>query len=105
MVILHDRSWRVPRVAAYLSSPPRLALDEQGIFRPYSELEEGMDTKPLLKVYAGIQSFTLKYWSITATRFVFDLARLPSQQRSCKFKSTKSLEGAADRLSPDAGSC
>jgi glutathione S-transferase len=29
-----------PRLSAYLSSPRRLAFNEQGIFRHYPELEE-----------------------------------------------------------------
>jgi glutathione S-transferase len=41
MVALHDRVKARPRIAAYLSSPRRLAFNEQGIFRQYPELEEG----------------------------------------------------------------
>ena len=41
LVTLHDRVMARPRVAAYLSSPRRLAFNEQGIFRHYPELEEG----------------------------------------------------------------
>lgn len=41
MVTLHDRVMARPRIAAYLSSPRRLAFNEQGIFRHYPELEEG----------------------------------------------------------------
>ena len=41
MVTLHDRVRARPRIAAYLSSPRRLAFNEQGIFRHYPELEEG----------------------------------------------------------------
>ena len=41
MVSLHDRVMARPRIAAYLSSPRRLAFNEQGIFRHYPELEEG----------------------------------------------------------------
>jgi glutathione S-transferase len=41
MVALHDRVMARPRIAAYLSSPRRLAFNEQGIFRHYPELEEG----------------------------------------------------------------
>jgi hypothetical protein len=33
---LHDRVMARPRVAGYLSSPRRLAFDEQGIFPPLS---------------------------------------------------------------------
>ena len=40
MVTLHDRVKVRPRIAAYLSSPRRLAFNEQGIFRYYPELEE-----------------------------------------------------------------
>lgn len=40
MATLHDRAEARPRIAAYLSSPRRLAFNEQGIFRHYSELEE-----------------------------------------------------------------
>jgi glutathione S-transferase len=40
MVALHDRIMARPRIAAYLSSPRRLAFNEQGIFRHYPELEE-----------------------------------------------------------------
>jgi len=41
MVALHDRVMARPRIAAYLSSPRRLAFNEQDIFRHYPELEEG----------------------------------------------------------------
>jgi len=41
MAALHDRVLLRPRIAAYLSSPRRLAFNEQGIFRHYPELEEG----------------------------------------------------------------
>ena len=41
MIALHDRIKARPRIAAYLSSPRRLAFNEQGIFRYYPELEEG----------------------------------------------------------------
>jgi glutathione S-transferase len=40
MVGLHDRVMARPRIAAYLSSPRRLAFNEQGIFRHYPELEQ-----------------------------------------------------------------
>ncbi|MGE5853960.1 MAG: glutathione S-transferase family protein, partial [Deltaproteobacteria bacterium] len=40
MATLHDRAEARPRIAAYLSSPRRLAFNEQGIFRHYPELEE-----------------------------------------------------------------
>jgi glutathione S-transferase len=38
-VILHNRVMARPRIAAYLSSPRRLAFNEEGIFRHYPELE------------------------------------------------------------------
>ena len=41
LVALHDRVMARPRIAAYLSSPRRLAFNEQGIFRHYPELEGG----------------------------------------------------------------
>jgi glutathione S-transferase len=41
LVTLHDCVMARPRIAAYLSSPRRLAFNEQGIFRHYPELEEG----------------------------------------------------------------
>lgn len=41
MVALHDRVMVRPRIAAYLTSPRRLAFNEQGIFRHYPELDEG----------------------------------------------------------------
>ncbi len=37
---LHDAVMARPRIAAYLSSPRRLAFNEHGIFRHYAELEE-----------------------------------------------------------------
>jgi glutathione S-transferase len=40
LVTLHDRVMARPRIAAYLSSPRRLAFNQQGIFRHYPELEE-----------------------------------------------------------------
>ncbi|HVO93435.1 MAG TPA: glutathione S-transferase family protein [Terriglobales bacterium] len=40
LVEVHDRVLARPRIAAYLSSPRRLAFNEQGIFRHYPELEE-----------------------------------------------------------------
>jgi len=40
VLALHDRVMARPRIAAYLSSPRRLAFNEQGIFRHYPELEE-----------------------------------------------------------------
>ncbi|MES2992422.1 MAG: glutathione S-transferase [Pseudomonadota bacterium] len=36
---LHDRVAALPRVAAYLASPRRIAFNEQGIFRRYPELD------------------------------------------------------------------
>ncbi len=41
LVALHDRVKARPRIAACLSSPPRLPFNAQGIFRHYPELEEG----------------------------------------------------------------
>jgi glutathione S-transferase len=40
LVTLYDGVMARPRIAAYLSSPRRLAFNEQGIFRHYPELEE-----------------------------------------------------------------
>ena len=40
LVALHGNVTARPRIAAYLSSPRRLAFNEQGIFRHYPELEE-----------------------------------------------------------------
>jgi glutathione S-transferase len=39
VVALHERVAAVPRVAAYLRSPRRIAFNEQGIFRHYPELD------------------------------------------------------------------
>jgi glutathione S-transferase len=39
VVKLHDRVAALPKVAAYLRSPRRLAFNEQGIFRHYPELD------------------------------------------------------------------
>ncbi len=39
VVQLHDRVQAVPRVAAYLRSPRRIAFNEEGIFRRYPELD------------------------------------------------------------------
>jgi glutathione S-transferase len=39
LVALHDRVSAMPRVAAYLTSPRRIAFNEQGIFRCYPELD------------------------------------------------------------------
>jgi glutathione S-transferase len=39
VVALHDRVSARPRLAAYLSSPRRLAFNQQGIFRHYPELD------------------------------------------------------------------
>ena len=39
VVQLHDRVQAVPRVAAYLHSPRRIAFNEEGIFRRYPELD------------------------------------------------------------------
>ena len=41
VVALHDRVAALPRVAAYLASPRRIAFNEQGIFRHYPELDLG----------------------------------------------------------------
>ena len=41
IVQLQDRVAALPRVAAYLRSPRRLAFNEQGIFRRYPELDAG----------------------------------------------------------------
>lgn len=38
---LHARVAALPRVAAYLASPRRLAFNQDGIFRRYPELDEG----------------------------------------------------------------
>lgn len=38
-VALHDRVMALPRIAAYLASPRRIAFNEMGIFRRYPELE------------------------------------------------------------------
>jgi glutathione S-transferase len=40
LIALHDRVMARPRIAAYVSSPRRLAFNQQGIFRHYPELEE-----------------------------------------------------------------
>ena len=40
VIALHDRIKARPRIAAYLSSPRRLAFNQQGIFRHYPEMEE-----------------------------------------------------------------
>jgi glutathione S-transferase len=39
VIALHDRAAARPRIAAYLASPRRIAFNEQGIFRHYSELD------------------------------------------------------------------
>ncbi|HEY4373422.1 MAG TPA: glutathione S-transferase family protein [Burkholderiales bacterium] len=39
VVALHDRVAELPRIAAYLASPRRIAFNEMGIFRRYAELE------------------------------------------------------------------
>jgi glutathione S-transferase len=39
VVALHDRVAALPRVAAYLNSPRRIAFNEEGIFRRYPELD------------------------------------------------------------------
>ena len=44
---LHDRVAALPRIAAYLESPRRLAFNEQGIFRRYPELDfDGTEREP-----------------------------------------------------------
>lgn len=40
-VALHGRVAALPRVAAYLASPRRVAFNQDGIFRRYAELEAG----------------------------------------------------------------
>jgi glutathione S-transferase len=40
LIALHDRIKARPRIAAYLSSPRRLAFNQQGIFRHYPEMED-----------------------------------------------------------------
>jgi len=40
VIALHDRVTALPKVAAYLASPRRLAFNEDGIFRHYPELDE-----------------------------------------------------------------
>ncbi len=39
VVALHDRIAERPRIRAYMSSDRRIAFNEQGIFRPYPELD------------------------------------------------------------------
>lgn len=39
VVALHDRVAALPRIAAYLASPRRIAFNDSGIFRCYPELE------------------------------------------------------------------
>jgi glutathione S-transferase len=39
LVALHERVCALPRIAAYLASPRRIALNEEGIFRHYPELD------------------------------------------------------------------
>jgi glutathione S-transferase len=39
VVALHDRVGALPRIAAYLASPRRIAFNEEGIFRSYPELD------------------------------------------------------------------
>ena len=39
LVALHDRAAALPRLKAYLASPRRIPLNEQGIFRRYPELD------------------------------------------------------------------
>jgi glutathione S-transferase len=39
MTALHDRVAALPRIAAYLASPRRIAFNEDGIFRHYPELD------------------------------------------------------------------
>lgn len=41
IVALHDRVADLPKLAAYLRSPRRIAFNEQGIFRRYPELDLG----------------------------------------------------------------
>jgi glutathione S-transferase len=39
LVTLHERVCALPRIAAYLASPRRIAFNEEGIFRHYLELD------------------------------------------------------------------
>ena len=41
VMALHDRVAALPRVAAYLASPRRIAFNADGIFRCYPELDDG----------------------------------------------------------------
>jgi glutathione S-transferase len=44
LIALHDRIQKEPRIADYLSSPRRVAFNEQGIFRHYEELDATLDS-------------------------------------------------------------
>jgi glutathione S-transferase len=46
MIELHDRVSELPRIAAYLASPRRIAFNEEGIFRHYEELDGPARAKP-----------------------------------------------------------
>jgi glutathione S-transferase len=39
LIALRDRVAALPRIAAYLKSPRRIAFNEDGIFRYYKELD------------------------------------------------------------------
>lgn len=39
LLALRERTWARPRIAAYLTSPRRIAFSEEGIFRHYPELD------------------------------------------------------------------
>jgi len=39
LCLLHDNVVRLPRIAAYLASPRRMAFNDHGIFRHYAELD------------------------------------------------------------------
>ena len=40
LIALHDRVAGLPRIAAYIASPRRIAFNEDGLFRRYRELDE-----------------------------------------------------------------
>jgi glutathione S-transferase len=40
VIALHDAVAELPRVAAYLASPRRVAFNTEGIFRCYPELDD-----------------------------------------------------------------
>ncbi len=43
LAALHDRVAKRPRIAAYLASARRLPFNEEGIFRHYKELDDGLN--------------------------------------------------------------